>query len=391
MGGLWPTAGRDPRRRRFRRRFARLSVSNRPGGADEISVSASFNHDRDVARLERRVNELELRLSQLAILHRAAQAASSAVAVEQVYTDLARELGSALPRVDEIAIMEWDRRRGLVRDVLDYRPRSGRRVAVTAGSQYALRDLPDLGALLRRGSGHLVSMVSDPATPPAQRRYMGQWPWKTLLQIPLVSGGRTLGAVELVDNRREAPFAQHEIELCETLAAQSALALQGALLFERIKHMADHDALTGLANPRTFRRRVAASMTGATRRRAGLALLVLDIDNFKHLNDTHGHAHGDRVLRRGASILRRHARVGDTAGRLGGDELALLLTGADHGQARLVAERLVAAFARDKVGVSVGVSVHPSTARSAADLIEHADSALLRAKALGKARVELAA
>src|SRR3989442_9193683 len=113
MRGRWLTAGRDPRRPRCRRRFARLWVSNRPGGADESIVSASFNHDRDVARLERRVNELELRLSQLAILHRAAQAASSAVAVEQVYTDLARELGSAPPRVDEIAILEGDRRPGL--------------------------------------------------------------------------------------------------------------------------------------------------------------------------------------------------------------------------------------------------------------------------------------
>ncbi len=354
-------------------------------------VPTSSHSDGDVARLERRVGELELRLSQLAILHRAAQAASSAVTVEQVYADLAREMGSALPRIDEICIMEWDRRRGIVRDVLDYRPWSGRRVAVPQGGQYALRDLPDLNALLRRGRGHLVSMVGDPATPAAQRRYMGQWTWKTLLQIPLVSAGRTLGAVELVDNRTQAPFAQHEVELCETLAAQSALALQGALLFERIKHLADHDALTGLANPRTFRRRVVASMRGANRRRSTLALLVLDIDNFKRLNDTHGHAHGDRVLRRGASILRRHARAGDTAGRLGGDELALLLSGADHEQARTVAERLVAAFARDHVGVSVGVSVHPGAAVSASELIEQADAALLRAKALGKARVELAA
>src|SRR5204862_6761134 len=112
MRGRWPTAGRDLRRPRCRRRFARLWVSNRPGPADDSTVSASFNQDGDVARLERRINELELRLSQLGILHRAAQAASSAVAVEQVYADLARELGSALPRVDEIAIMEWDRRRG---------------------------------------------------------------------------------------------------------------------------------------------------------------------------------------------------------------------------------------------------------------------------------------
>jgi diguanylate cyclase (GGDEF)-like protein len=354
-------------------------------------VSDRFHSGDQVARLERRVGELELRLTQLAILHRAAQAASSAVSVDQVYADLARQLGSALPRIDEICIMEWDRRRGIVRDVLDYRPWSGRRVAVAPGAHYPLRDLPDLDALLRRGSGHLVSIVGDPATPLPQRRYMGQWTWKTLLQIPLVSAGRTLGAVELVDNRTEEPFAQHEVELCETLAAQSALALQGALLFERIKHMADHDALTGLANPRTFRRRVAASMRGTTRRRSAMALLVLDIDNFKHLNDTHGHAHGDRVLRRGAGILRRHARTGDAAGRLGGDELALLVNGAGHGQATQVAERLVAAFARDGVGVSVGVSVHPGAALSAAELIEQADTALLRAKSLGKARVELAA
>jgi diguanylate cyclase (GGDEF)-like protein len=354
-------------------------------------MSLGENRDEHVLRLERRVDELELRLSQLAILHRAAQAASSAVTVEQVYTDLARELGSALPRVDEICITEWDRRRGAVRDVLDYRPWSGRRVAVPAGEHHMLRDLPDLGELLRRGSGHLESMVGDPATPSSQRRYMGQWTWKTLLQVPLVSAGRTLGAVELVDNREERPFTQHEIELCETLAAQSALALQGALLFERIKHMADHDALTGLANPRTFRRRLAASLVGAKRRRGGMALLVLDIDNFKHLNDTLGHAHGDRVLRRGASILRRHARTADTAGRLGGDELGLLLADADPAQARAVAERLMAAFARHHVGVSIGVALHPGTAATAGELIDHADRALLRAKSQGKARTVLAA
>jgi diguanylate cyclase (GGDEF)-like protein len=342
-------------------------------------------------RLERRVVELEHRLERLAVLHRAVQSAAAATSVDQVLWDLARELGAALPRVGEICVVEWDRRRGLVRDVLDYRPHSGRRVPIPANATYLLSGLPELHELLRSGRGHLQSIVNDPQIHPTQFAYMHPWKWRVLLQLPLVSGGRTMGAIELVDSRSYAPFAPDEIEFCETMAAQAALALQSAHLFERVRHLADHDALTGLANTRTFRRQVGTALRAARRRGHRGSVLVLDIDDFKRLNDAHGHAHGDRVLRRAAGTLRRQARQGDIAGRLGGDELALLLARADHAEAAEVAARLMDAFSRAGVGISVGVAGFPELHRTADSVIEAADHALLAAKAAGKRRIQLAA
>ncbi len=335
--------------------------------------------------------ELERRIERLAVLHRAVQSAAAATSVDQVLWDLARELGAALPRVGEICVVEWDRRRGLVRDVLDYRPHSGRRVPIPPNAVYMLSGLPELHELLRNGRGHMQSIVNDPLISPSQFSYMNPWKWRVLLQLPLVSGGRTMGAIELVDYHSHEPFAPDEIEFCETMAAQAALALQGAHLFERVRHLADHDALTGLANTRTFRRQAGSALRAARRRGHRGAVLVLDIDDFKHLNDAHGHAHGDRVLRRAAGMLRRHARLGDVAGRLGGDELALLLARADRDDAIAVAARLMDAFSRSAIGISVGVAGFPELHESAGAVIEAADHALLAAKAAGKRRIELAA
>jgi diguanylate cyclase (GGDEF)-like protein len=169
------------------------------------------------------------------------------------------------------------------------------------------------------------------------------------------------------------------------------MTLQQARLFERIRHMADHDALTGLANPRVFHRKAAAAERAARRWGTPLGVLVIDIDDFKRFNDDHGHAHGDRVLRQTAAILRRHARATDTAGRLGGDELALLLPRTSSHDSGVIAERLARAFEREGVAVSIGLAVAPGLALAGGNIVEHADHALLRAKRQGKRRVERAA
>ena len=344
----------------------------------------------ELARLERRAADLEERLTRLAALHRATQAAASAGTVEAVLAGVSREVGTVLPRVSEVCTMAWDRRRRVVYDVVDYRPRSARRVALPDNIAYRLAELPHLEDLLRHGAGHLVSMRDDPKTPASQRAYMSRWNWKTLLQLPLVTGGRTLGVLEIVDVERQEPFAADEIEFCETISGQAAHALQSAQLFERIRHLADHDALTGLANPRTFRRRVGAALRSARARRRHVALLVLDLDDFKALNDRRGHAFGDRVLRRGATVLRRVSRAGDCPGRLGGDELALLACGADTDAAVVLAHRIRKAFAREGVTVSIGIASADGHAGTAADLIHAADMALLAAKARGKNGIRLA-
>ena len=220
---------------------------------------------------------------------------------------------------------------------------------------------------------------------------MKRFGWRSLLQAPLAASGRTLAVIEIADIDESRPWQEHEIEFCETLASQAAMTLQQAQLFERIRHMADHDALTGLANPRVFYRRAAAAERAARRHEAPLGVLVLDIDDFKQVNDERGHAHGDRVLRSVAAALRLHARGTDLAGRLGGDELALLLPRTRPEDVRQIAKRLARALREEGILVSIGLAVIPGSESAGVGLVEAADLALLRAKRDGKGRIERAA
>ena len=346
--------------------------------------------DHQVAELQARVDQLEQRLARLATVQRGSRSAALSTTVDGALSEIGWALGQALPRVSAVVFMEWDRRRRLVRDLVDYRPRTARRVAIGADDEYPLAGLPDLEALLRDGAGRLHSILGSAEITQSQAAYMRPWGWRALVQVPLVTGGRTLGAMEVVDVDDARPFAPEEIELCEVMAAQAALRLRGAQLFARVRRMADHDALTGLANPRTFRRRVAAAIRSARSRGGSVAVLVLDLDDFKQVNDRFGHAHGDRLLRRGTAVLVGMCRSGDTVGRLGGDELAMVLPGSGAAAAAATAERIVAAFDRHGVGVSVGVAAGPGPGTSAAELIAAADRALLAAKSAGKRRVRLA-
>lgn len=343
-----------------------------------------------VDELERTIAELEQRVARLTALHRVAQSMATTPTASRVLVELARELGAAIPRVCEVSVSEWDRRRGVIRDIFEFNPRLGRRVPI-ADLKFDLAVLPEVEALLRRGSGSLVSLSTGEGTSEAQVAYLKRFSWRSLLQVPLASAGRTLGVIEIVDIETARPWDRHEIEFCETLATQAAITLQHAQLFERIRFMADHDALTGLANPRVFHRKAATAERAARRHETQVAVLVMDIDDFKRLNDEHGHAHGDRVLRRIASILRQHARASDTAGRLGGDELALLLPRTTGEQAGEIAERLACAFERESFALSIGLAAMPGIAAAGLSLVEAADQALLRAKRRGKRRIERAA
>ena len=347
-------------------------------------------HTRTVAELERYVSELEQRVARLTALHRVAQSMAATPTASRVLVELARELGAAMPRVSEVSVSQWDRRRGVIRDIFEFHPRLGRQVPL-ADLKFDLAVLPDLAALLRSGSGSLVSLCTGEATSAAQVAYMERFSWRALLQVPLAAAGRTLGVIEIVDIESAQPWDPHEIEFCETLATPAAMALQHAQLFERVRSMADRDALTGLANPRVFHRKAAAAERTARRNGTPLAVLVMDIDDFKRLNDEHGHTHGDRVLRRTAGILRRHARGTDLAGRLGGDEFALLLPRTRADDAGAIAERLAQAFEGEGLGMSIGLAVTRGIAPAGVALVEAADLALLRAKRGGKRRIERAA
>jgi diguanylate cyclase (GGDEF)-like protein len=157
----------------------------------------------------------------------------------------------------------------------------------------------------------------------------------------------------------------------------------------RLAHMARHDTLTGLPNRAVFLDRLEHAILTARRSGGCLAVLFMDLDRFKVVNDTHGHAIGDRVLVQSATIMRSCVREVDTVARWGGDEFVILLEGMDEEhEARRVAQALLDRFSRPlriahldiETGVSIGISMYPRDAFEAAELIQRADEAMYLAK-----------
>jgi diguanylate cyclase (GGDEF)-like protein len=183
----------------------------------------------------------------------------------------------------------------------------------------------------------------------------------------------------------------------QLLAARAAQLVSNRLLVDRLRAEADRDYLTGLANRRRFRKALEQEVERWRRYNVPCALLLLDIDHMKRVNDTYGHPAGDRVIRSVAEVLAELSRDNDTAARLGGEEFALLLAGVGSDKALAAAERVrqtVAARRLEEVGggvtVSIGAASCPDNARTERELFGTSDAALYRAKQEGRNRAVLA-
>ena len=159
---------------------------------------------------------------------------------------------------------------------------------------------------------------------------------------------------------------------------------------ERLRHLADHDQLTGLFNRRRFEEELKRELARSGRYHSHGAVLSIDIDNFKSINDSAGHAAGDAVLREVASLLDRRFRASDIVARLGGDEFAVLLSAAEVNEARAAAHDLLATIHGSntvfggkplRVTASIGVAAFESDDATAAELLTGADLAMYAAKA----------
>lgn len=206
-------------------------------------------------------------------------------------------------------------------------------------------------------------------------------------------GGRVLGMLSVA--RTDRPFSAAEGDLFHYLAAQAAVSMENVDLHEKVQRQAVTDELTGLYNHRRFQEAISSEIERTRRFQQDLGLVMLDIDDFKQVNDSYGHQQGDLVLREVARILREYSREVDSPARYGGEELALLLPGTNAEGAFNLAERLRAGIeslavrrldGEGTIGVtaSVGVASASGSASNARELIAAADAALYEAKRSGK-------
>jgi diguanylate cyclase (GGDEF)-like protein len=208
---------------------------------------------------------------------------------------------------------------------------------------------------------------------------------EALIVAPLVAAGAPIGTLNVWREGREPSFEREEAQLIRRFATLAAMAYDNARRREQLSQLALTDDLTGLPNRRHFQERLSAELARVAREAVPVSLLLLDIDDFKSVNDTLGHPAGDAVLRDLAGVLRDGVRTADVACRTGGEEFAVILPAADEAEARHCAERLLERIRiAGEVRVSAGIATAPSDGRTVAALFQVADDRLLAAKAAGK-------
>jgi diguanylate cyclase (GGDEF)-like protein len=329
------------------------------------------------------------RVRELEILDGTARRLAASLQLEELVEAVARETCKAIPDAEAVALVHrragagselvidgYDRaaekfyRRGLV---------EGEGLAGWVMKNAAARRLDDVGA------AHDISLAG------------GTQGIRSWLGVPLYMYGGCEGVIA-VQSTRAAAFSAETQRLLESLALQVAAALQNAHLYE----LAMVDGLTGLFVRRYFDARIEEEVERTKRYNSPFSVVMMDVDDFKQLNDTYGHLVGDRVLRAIANVIKAQMRGVDTAARYGGEELALILPRTEMVAAYNLAERVRAAIAELRiltddenptalgVTISAGISAYPeSKAANGEDLVRRADRALYRAKRTGKNRVEL--
>jgi diguanylate cyclase (GGDEF)-like protein len=213
---------------------------------------------------------------------------------------------------------------------------------------------------------------------------------EALICVPLIARGQIKGALNIYREGEGVAFAEMEFEIAKRFGDAAALALDNAESRARLEHQARTDSLTGLFNHSVFYERLLQSLQESSRTHMPLAVLMLDIDDFKHVNDVHGHAVGDELLRFLAEALRAIVRPEDVICRLGGEEFAVVMDGCGGEDAVRVADRVQTRLAEvdfpgiGRMTVSVGLALGPEHAMNPRELAACAEAAMMTAKAQGK-------
>ncbi|MBA3393180.1 MAG: sensor domain-containing diguanylate cyclase [Deltaproteobacteria bacterium] len=339
------------------------------------------------SRLSRTQKQLEMRVHDLEILNGTARRLSASLQLEELVEAVARETCKAIPEAEAVALVH--RRaggeQGFVLDGFD-------RLSDRFFRQPMAEDEGMAGWVMSRG---MARRIDDLATTDVAMDDAGGI--RAWLGVPLFMYGGCEGVIA-VQSTRAGVFRDDHQRLLESLGLQIAAALQNAHLYE----LAMVDGLTGLFMRRYFDARIDEEIERSKRYKTPFSVVMMDVDDFKMLNDEHGHLIGDRVLRAIANVVKAQMRGVDTAARYGGEEISLILPRTEMVAAYNVGERIRAAVADIRVTTdseppkvlavtaSFGIASYPeSKAKDGEDLVRKADRALYRAKKTGKNRVEL--
>ena len=247
----------------------------------------------------------------------------------------------------------------------------------------------------RKGETIIVENIrTHPLFTTAPKDWIG-----SIISIPLKVGDTVLGVMNL-SRSTLGGFSSSELRLLTLLSDQAAVAISNASLHLMISRQAYSDTLTGLPNRRALDERLEEEVQAARRNNYSFAVIMMDLDGFKDINDTYGHSIGDDVLRLVFNQMERGVRNTDFLARYGGDELTLILTQSDMSSAQIVAEKIVEGMSKLKyklpdgrklkLGISGGIALFPVNARSGPDLLRAADAALYQAKKHRRGSFEVA-
>jgi diguanylate cyclase (GGDEF)-like protein len=321
--------------------------------------------------------ERDRHVAELAALLDISQAGGGAADERDLAGVLAGKLRTAA-QMDACLISRWDEETGRIVPIgADGRPLIG-----PTGDLAAQRTLRQV--LLNDEPRWLDPSVETMDTIELERlRALGG---AAILLLPLSAAGRVVGLVEFISDVGGHRFREGETALLRTMANQAAAALENARLVRKLRDAAETDLVTGVYSHRHLQDRVRQETARAARAHSPLSLLMVDLDDFKRVNDEHGHQAGDRVLRSIAGALRAAVRTSDVVARYGGDEFVVLMPDTDDAEARQVARRASAAVAElahpmadgsvVRVTCSVGLALHPRDGHTGRALLQAADAAM---------------
>lgn len=365
-----------------------LSVRVPVKGDDEIgTLSTGFNNMAN--SLEETKNELDRRLLEIYALYNVSKTLNATFETEHMLLNLVKNISKGIG-IDKIIVMIRDKDKNEL-NIASHTGFEGidiQNIKFKFGQGF-------YGQIASVGKSRVINDISK-ETNITPDDLFGQ-AVNSIIAVPFLRRGEVLG---IICAFKEGPdkFEPNLLGLFDSVAEHLAIAFENASLFEETKIMAITDGLTGLYNKRFLLERLDMELARAKRSDESLSYLMMDIDNFKHFNDTNGHPAGDALLKEIALLIKDTIRQTDVAFRYGGEELVVVLPDTKKQDAIDVAEKLVKAIHdhpfmhREKqpmgfVSVSLGLSTYPDDAGDKDGLIQKADSALYRAKTEGKNRV----